>query len=718
MNEFALLSEPIRRYISDKRWESLRPIQAAAIKWIMGSDNHHILVSRTASGKTEAAFLPILSKVNFKEPGIQVLYISPLIALINDQFQRVETLCQHLDVTVTKWHGEANQAAKKRLLKNPEGVLLITPESIEALFVNHPYNARILFAHLRYIVIDEIHTFLGNDRGIHLKSLISRINNLSARVTPRIVALSATLGDYKEPKDFTGDPEHTLVLRDKTAKDISAYFKYSPGNDVEYCPAFIEELYEQVKDNKVLIFPNNRGNAEEIAVKLKKLSDRKKGHPYFFSHHSSVDKEVREYIEDFVKNNKRNNFCIACTSTLELGIDIGTVDTVIQVDAAHSIASLIQRVGRSGRREGQESKLLLYATNGWDLLQSLACWELFKEEFIEPVISRSKPYDLLFHQALSLLKETNGVRKSVLVKQLNNNTAFKEFDEREIVFLLDYMIKFEYIEDINRELIVGLEGEKLTSSRDFYSMFTTPAMLKVIHASKSIGELEFSTQVEPGENILLAARIWKIKDVDVKARKVFVNPTNDGKKPIYFGKGPDVHPRVRQKMLELINKDINPEEIHSTAIDCLKNLSLLFKDFNLDHQSPIRPLIRRESYVDVYTFSGTKINRTLLFLIRTLNIKASLKDERSMICIEGKDVKLEELVTNLNYNLPLIEHHVRAKLEEDPAGFILSKWAQYLPLDLKTDYILKNDFDIPGTTAFLSDLRFITPPVHDEIVEV
>jgi ATP-dependent Lhr-like helicase len=675
----------------------------------MEGDNHHILVSRTASGKTEAAFLPILSKVNFKDPGVQVLYISPLIALINDQFQRVEALCQHLDVTVTKWHGEANQTAKKRLLKNPEGVLLITPESIEALFVNHPYNARILFAHLRYIVIDEIHTFLGNDRGIQLKSLISRINGLFTGSTPRVVALSATLGDYNEPKHFTGDPEHTIVLRDKTAKSISAYFKYSPGNDIEYCPTFIEELYEHVKDNKVLIFPNNRGNAEEIAVKLKKLSERKKGHPYFFSHHSSVDKEVREYIEDFVKNNKRNNFCIACTSTLELGIDIGTVDTVIQVDAAHSIASLIQRVGRSGRREGQESKLLLYATNGWDLLQSLACWKLFKEEFIEPVVSRTKPYDLIFHQALSILKETNGIPKPRLTRQLLNNTAFKNFDESEIIYLLDYMIKAEYIEDINRELIVGYEGEKLTSSRDFYSTFVTPAMLKVIHAGKSIGELEFSTQVEPGRNILLAARIWKIRDVDLKARKVFVSPANDGKKPLYLGNGPDVHPRVRQKMLELINKEIDPEEAHETAILCLKELSLLFKDFDLDHQSPVRPVIRKDSYVNIYTFTGTKINRTLLFLIKTLNIKVMLQDERSMIRIESKDVDLDNLIANLKYNLPLIQHHVRAKLEEEVPGFIFNKWGQYLPLDLKTDYILKTDFDIPGTTLFLSELELVTP---------
>jgi ATP-dependent Lhr-like helicase len=146
----------------------------------------------------------------------------------------------------------------------------------------------------------------------------------------------------------------------------------------------LKDLYIETKDNKVLIFPNSRGRAEEVAVKLRKISDRVKGHPNYFSHHSSVDREVREYVEYFAKNNNRQNFCISCTSTLELGIDIGTVDEVVQIDATHSIASLIQRVGRSGRKEGESSNLYLYATNEWSLLQSIACWLLYKEGFIEP----------------------------------------------------------------------------------------------------------------------------------------------------------------------------------------------------------------------------------------------------------------------------------------------------------------------------------------------
>src|SRR5688572_28234508 len=394
---FDLLSEPIRRFVRDKRWEELRPIQNAAISRILTTDENYILASRTASGKTEAAFLPILSKVNFSKPGVQVLYISPLIALINDQFYRIEELCKYLDLSVTKWHGEAKKSAKDQLLKEPNGIVLITPESLEAMFVNKPFNVKQLFSNLKYVVIDEIHSFIGTDRGIQLKSILSRLQNVNTKhfIT---IGLSATIGDYNEAKKFTGNEQNTKVLLDRTAKEINALFRYFKNDDEELPLELLKDLYLETKDNKVLIFPNSRGRAEEVAVKLKKISEKVKGHPNYFSHHSSVDKEVREYVEYFAKNNNRQNFCISCTSTLELGIDIGTVDEVIQIDATHSIASLIQRIGRSGRKEGQASNLFLYATKQWRLLQSLACWLLYNEGFIEPPLVIEKPYDILLHQ--------------------------------------------------------------------------------------------------------------------------------------------------------------------------------------------------------------------------------------------------------------------------------------------------------------------------------
>lgn len=240
---YQLLSEPIRKYIREKRWESLRPIQAAAISRIMSTDYNYILASRTASGKTEAAFLPILSKTDFNKVGVQVLYISPLIALINDQFFRIEELCKNLEVKVTKWHGEANKSLKNELIKNPNGIVLITPESLEAMFVNAPYNVKILFGNLSYIVIDEIHSFLGVDRGIQLMSILSRLKQVNKNNIITI-GLSATIGDanYIEAKRITGDIDNTKVLLDRTKKDTEAKFKYFKNSTNELSLDLLKDL--------------------------------------------------------------------------------------------------------------------------------------------------------------------------------------------------------------------------------------------------------------------------------------------------------------------------------------------------------------------------------------------------------------------------------------------------------------------------------------------
>lgn len=706
MSSYNLLSDPIKKYVRDKRWEELRPIQDAAIQRIISTDDNYILASRTASGKTEAAFLPILSKVNFNELGIQVLYISPLIALINDQFYRIEELCKYLEVPVTKWHGEANRTLKEKIIKDPNGIILITPESLEAMFVNKPHHISHLFSNLKYVVIDEIHSFIGSGRGAQLKSILSRLQDLNSKKF-NIVGLSATIGDYEEAKKFTGDVLHTKVLLDKTSKEIETEFRYFKNEGIELPLDLLKDLYLETRNNKVLIFPNSRGRAEEVAVKLKKISEKVKGHTNYFSHHSSVDKEVREYVEYFAKSNNRQNFCISCTSTLELGIDIGSVDEVVQIDATNSIASLIQRVGRSGRQNGAKSNLFLYATDKWSLLQSLACWQLYKEKFIEPSEPMNLVYDILLHQALSITKGYSGIKLVDLVKQLNHNFAFNDIEVSDIEEILNHLIVIDLLEKLGDEVIIGVEGEKIVNNRDFYSAFTVEDNFKVVSAGNKIGEIPFSPQVKEDENILLAAKIWKIKFVDFKAKKIEVIPTNDGKKPKFSGEGGIVHPEIRKKMLEIIYQDEIFSELDQNSSDELEKMRREFSVFDLLNIESERILLVSEKKVLFYTFTGTKINRTLKLLFDAIEIKNILDDRTSMFYIM---ISKEEFLSKLNLissNIEIIDEIVTKELEKNPESLTLSKWGVYLPIKFQIRLMKQNYYDIKQTQVFLNNVNGI-----------
>lgn len=709
MIAFNLLSEPIRKYIRDKGWESLRPIQEAAIQRIMSTENNYVLISRTASGKTEAAFLPILSRTNFKEQGVKVLYISPLIALINDQFRRVEELCEYLDISVTKWHGEASKGQKEKILKNPNGIVLITPESLEAMFVNKPYNVKHLFDSLEFVVIDEIHSFLGSDRGIQLQSILSRLQKIN-KTKFKTLALSATVSDsnqYVELKNFIGDVENTKIIRDITPKPINAVFRYFEGTGAELPLDLLKDLYVQTRNNKSLIFPNARGRVEEVAVKLRKISDKVGGHQNYFSHHSSVDKEVREYVEFFAKNNTYQNFSIACTSTLELGIDIGSVDQVVQIDATHSIASLIQRVGRSGRRDDKASNLFLYATNRWTLLQSVACWLLYEEKYIEPVILNEKPYDILVHQILSTVKGTSGILKKNLITVLQENNAFKNISKTDIEEIIDFLVAKNLLEKLEFELILGIVGEKIVNNREFYSVFQTEDLFKVSHKGNKIGEMPLTIQVREDENIYLSARIWIIAHVDLKSKKIEVIPANDGKKPIFEGNGANIAERIRQKMLEILVSKKEYDFLDEPSQNIITEMQKEFSIFDINDLYSQRPLHSTNSNLTFFSFTSSKINKTLKIVFDAVGIENFYTELESAFEIKiNKDEFAQKLkkLSSFDVNIDLVLANV---LDANPNILDFSKYGKFLPVKFQLEILKNSYYDLVGCERFLKSLKIV-----------
>jgi ATP-dependent Lhr-like helicase len=705
LTAYELLSLPIRKFIRSQEWAALRPIQVAAIERIIQTDDNYILSARTASGKTEAAFLPILSLINAEDPGVQVLYVSPLIALINDQFFRIEELTKHLDIRVTKWHGEASRSDKMHLLKDPSGILFITPESIEALFVNRPAELNRLFGNIKFVIVDEIHSFVGTNRGVQLQSLISRIRQFSANT--RYVGLSATIGSYDQVKAFFGFPEKTKVLRDNTKQPVEWHLQYHPSSSPDLPEDLLDSIYELVKDQHTLIFPNSRGRVEEIAVKLKKRAELNGSPLEVFAHHSSVDREVREFVERFAKSARRRvPFAIVCTSTLELGIDIGAVDLIVQIDSTGSVSSLSQRLGRSGRAEGSSSNLGIEVTDEWHLLQSVAAKSLLEEGILEPTGIISEPYDIVFHQILSILRQFSGLPRQDLVEAIRGNSAFRSIKESSIAELIDRIIADDYIQDLRRELIVGFKAEKLVNSKEFYSVFDREDNIKVYFGDKPIGELEPSPDLKPGVKVYLAAQIWIITDVDLDKKKLWVKRSPDARKPKWLGHGIPVHHIVRQRMLSVLYGNNSIPQLSDAASSKLLEMRRIFQSFGLVDLETQRPVSIKPSSHMVYTFTSTAINRTLGFCLNTLmQMKASVNDHHSSIEIENVS-DMPSLMRTVAQSLSDMPNHLMSLLEEDEKQFAFGKWAQHLPLDFKHKILLNEHFDVDGAVAFCSNTRF------------
>ncbi|MFZ2725232.1 MAG: DEAD/DEAH box helicase [Methylococcaceae bacterium] len=702
-----LLSPLIRHYIHKQRWQKLRPIQVAAIERIINTKQHYILASPTASGKTEAAFLPILSQVNFQETGVQVLYISPLIALINDQFFRIEALCQHLDITITKWHGEAKLSAKQKLLKNPNGIVFITPESLESLFINKPFEIKSLFAQLKFVVIDELHAFIGTNRGIQLKSLLARLQSLN-HDSFRIIGLSATIGDYHEAKQFTGNSDNTKVLLDKTKKQCQVEFKYFDNQGTELPLELLKDLYSNTYHDKVLIFPNSRGRVEEIAVKLKKIATKINGHSHYFAHHSSVDKSIREEVEYFAKNNKQENFTIVCTSTLELGIDIGTVNKVVQIDTSHSVASLIQRIGRSGRKENENGHLLLYATSEYSLLQALACWLLYLENTIDTPQGINKPYDILVHQLLAITKQYSGLPITDLIALIQANFAFLWLEKSDCETIISHLIEIELLEKIHNEVIIGLAGEKLVNTWDFYGVFKKEDNFRVLSNGNKIGEVPFSLQLAENENIFLAAKIWKMVFIDFNAKKIEVVLAKDGKKPLFFGEGALIDARIREKMLAILISNECFAFLDENSQAKLTEMRDYFASFVLQNYQCDRPLaVINQQRLLFFSFTSTRINRSIGLLFEIAGISYYLRSDMVFEIECGLDNFLKQWHA-LTQPIACIDSDLERLLINKPDIINFSKFGQYLPLDFQVSLLKEHYFDFDGAADFLKVCRLVS----------
>lgn len=618
----ASLHPRLRRLIYSLGWKSLRPVQVEMISAWNSSHADLLACAQTASGKTEGAFIPGASEL-LEHPvaGFGALWISPLRSLINDCYVRLQPLGESLDLMVSRWHGEVSQSEKNRIGKNPEGLHLTTPESLEAKLILHPDWVRKSFANVRFVVVDEVHSMLDVERGQHLSSLLYRLSRLIGR-RPRFVGLSASLGDFVSARRFLNPenpgsvtvidcsqdtrkmsvavvgrllptpsvrergtfvsltPDEALSLAESLRTDLSPA---SPMNGMSLprkekaalgdpYAHILSDIIHVAKKGSNLVFFNRRALLEWFADRLKLLA-KEHGLPEdaFHHHHSSLSTEVRETAERLLK--VAHYITVLATSSLELGIDMQSVKYVFQVMATFTVMSLLQRLGRSGRKEAEIRRVREYTLDRSpsenadltdllypELLRGIAVVELALRGELEPSPSAPKLHlSTAVHQVLAVVRQEMQRATPISDKELIEwlGGSFRRLDWDLFLKLLETMIKRDLLtRTVEGQIVLGEVGEELACSHEFFAVFSTEVEFEVVNGAQFIGTLPVTPFQKEGSEVILDGRRWVICRINRKARRIYVEASDRADEPTFLGRGGDIHDIIIREIRAVLSRPI------------------------------------------------------------------------------------------------------------------------------------------------------------------
>ena len=711
----------IQEYIYRKRWTDLREVQVEACDAIMDTNKHVIVASGTASGKTEAAFFPILTILE-KNPSasVGVMYIGPLKALINDQFERLNELLDDCEIPVWPWHGDISQSTKRRALQVAQGVLQITPESLEALLMRHPGDACRLFSDLRFIIIDEIHALMGEDRGLQVLCLIARLERLTG-CRPRRIGLSATLNDYRPAMAYlsAGSSVGAVAVGITSQKrTISLCVESFPvaedekqaEQDLQKYYAF---LYDSCHTKKCLVFANSRGNVEDVIAHMKHIAKQRGERDVFYVHHGSVSASLRREAEHALRDHAGPTVA-AATLTLELGIDIGDLDATIQVGAPYTCSSFVQRLGRSGRRTGKSQMMFLnvyepsyknpYEVLPWDLLRSIAIIQLYLEDrWVEPFISKKKPFSLLAHQTLSTLMTYGELPPAELARMVLLLPAFRDtVSPGEYQNLLRYMLQEEYMQRMeDGGLIVGLKGENIANHFSFYAVFQDEETYHVMSQDGEVGTLTNCPAVD--EVFVLAGRSWRVVSIDEERKFIYVARAKSSRIPAWTGAGGDIHDKIVERMKRVLQEDAMYAYLQSNAQRLLSDARKYARENGLlDHK--VLPCSENSFYI--CPWCGTREIRTMAKLFscglkQTFDIYAVASSCYYLQITSG--LSLDEFLfrcRSLSVNLD--DPDIVLPQKQTPK---IDKYDLMVPEDLLRSAFLYNQMDVPSAIGILQGIE-------------
>lgn len=618
------LHPKLQAFIQRQRWDGLRPIQAEAVRVILDSQDDLVISAPTGGGKSEAAFLPALSQIlGARADSFQALYVGPLKALINDQYDRLSKMLENTGVPVHRWHGDVDDHRKQLLRRNPRGVLLITPESLESSLINFGYRVRQLYGQLEFIIIDELHSFIETERGMHLRSLLSRIAQITGKRT-RIIALSATLADTAAARTFLRKdcPEAVQVIHESTRRERDIYLttvliNEEPGGErTDPLEEIAQSIHALFAGSTNLVFANSRRTVEALALRLKELSETLNGYRL---HHGSLSRQIRTLTESALKS--EDPVSAICTCTLELGIDIGAIEAVAQIDPPSTVSSLVQRVGRAGRRDGNRPTLHFYIRSSVpdrdakltdllfpSLLRGVAMVQLMESGWLEPQNPARRHLSTLVHQVLSVLKQHGGVPGDKMYNTLSQAGPFVRESDREFAQLLSGLEGHNLVSvDSEGYYVLTVEGERITSRPDFYAAFASPIELSVRHGSEEIGRVPTGFGLKEGDCILLDARRWEVQEIDWKRRITWVTPTRHAKPPIFLSDTGDVHARVHQEMHAVLCSTTVPPWLDEKSIDLLHSARSAARHARLSESD----VLVSDSGVEWFPWAGSCALRTL-----------------------------------------------------------------------------------------------------------
>ena len=702
---FGQLDERIQRWIWTEGWTALRDAQERAIPALIDADRDVIVAAATAAGKTEAAFFPILTHLLRQERNMgSVLYISPLKALINDQWGRLNGLCESLDIPVIGWHGDVAANRKQRFLKNPRGILLITPESLEALFVMRGSAMPGLMANLCYVVVDELHAFIGSERGKQLQSLLGRLEMVAGRRVPR-VGLSATLGDMQLAAKFlrSSDMERVELIETKgSGQELKALLKGyvakpprvaveadldNPEMEDVISGSVVEvaaHLYKVLRGSNNLVFPNSRQKVEIFTDLLRRNCERDCVPNEFWAHHGSLAKDYREEAEQALKEGSRPATAI-CTTTLELGIDIGSVKSICQIGASPTVASLRQRLGRSGRRKGESAILRAFCIEPElkpnsgisdclreELVQSVAMIRLLIAGWFEPPRVGGLHGSTLVQQILSIIAERGGASAGQLWSILAAaGCPFEGVSRDDFVLLLRHMGELRLLtQDSSGMLLHGEIGEKLVNHYEFFAAFASEEEFRLVCDGKALGSLPVSRPLLPQQCVIFAGRRWRVINVDTEKKLIVVAPDKGGAPPSFDGGGAMVHDRVRQEMRSVLAGDDVVRFLDQGAQGLLNEGRSYYKRAGLDRNQ----VIQHGAEVQLLTWRGDWLNDALALMLAQHRLTAS--NEGLVISVSGGS---KERVLDALDDIAQLETLDPEKLLADAKNTLREKWDWAMP---------------------------------------